>query len=69
MLISFSYGLVPPPQKKRKEEQKRTFTKKGLSKENTPAVSLKRREWGLGLPIHIKYQLISINIGYYMILV
>ena len=35
----------------------------------TPAASLKRRKHGLGLPIHIKYQLILIDIGYYIILV
>ena len=34
-----------------------------------PAASLKRREQLLGLPIHIKYQLILIYMKYYIILV
>ena len=38
-------------------------------KEKTPAASLKRRKHGLGLPIHIKYQPILINVGYHIILV
>ena len=39
------------------------------TKKKTPAASLKRCKHGLGLPIHIKYQLILINIRYYMVLV
>ena len=38
-------------------------------KEKVPAASLKRHKHRLGLPIHIKYQLILLNIGYYIILV
>ena len=38
-------------------------------KEKEPAASLKRRKHGLGLPIHIKYQLILSNVRYYIILV
>ena len=50
---------------------KHVFFKKGMlkQKQKTPAASPKRRKWGLGLPIHIKYQLILINIIYYIILV
>ena len=50
-------------------EQKHTLFQKGMSKNKTPAASLKRRKCGLGLPIHIKYQLILLNIWFYMILV
>ena len=45
------------------------FFKKAYLKKKTPAASLKRRKHGLGLPIHIKYQPILLNIGYYVILV
>ena len=34
-----------------------------------PAASLKRRKWGLGIPIHIKSQFILNSIGYYTLLV
>ena len=37
-------------------------------KKKTPAASLKRRNNGLGLPIHIKKVPILLNIRYYIIL-
>ena len=39
------------------------------TKTKTPAASLKRRKVLLGLPIHIKYQLIVLDIYFYIILV
>ena len=51
---------------------KHTLFSKGAclnTKQKVPAASLKRRKHGLGLPIHIKYKLILLNIAYYIILV
>ena len=39
------------------------------NKKQKPAASLKRRNNGLGLPIHIKKLSVLLNIGYYIILV
>ena len=39
-----------------------------LKKQKTPAASLKRRNNGLGLPIHIKKLPILLDIRYYIIL-
>ena len=40
-----------------------------FSKNKAPAASLKRRKWGLGLPIHAKMSWILVNLLYYTILV
>ena len=46
---------------------KHTFFKRRMSKrKKTPAASLKRRNNGLGLPIHIKKVPILLNIRYYI---
>ena len=51
-------------------DEETVFFKKACCKnQKTPAASLKRRKHGLGLPIHIKYQPILLNIRYYIILV
>ena len=47
-----------------------SFSKDACLKQNkkTPAASLKRRNNGLGLPIHIQKLPILLNIRYYIIL-
>ena len=45
------------------------ISKKCVSLIKSACVKPGRRKWGLGIPIHIKYQLILINIEYYITLV
>ena len=53
-----------------KTVKRMSFSKGACLKKNTkaPAASLKRRNNGLGLPIHIKKVPIVLNIRYYVLL-
>ena len=54
--MAFVYVLVPPSP----DNQENTCRLKN----NKTAASLKRRKWGLGIPIHIKMTLIFTNMPF-----